>query len=599
MSPRSGLGLSSLQATLDKLGRDEDRHKVLIQELTRRMALPATQLRHVKKSFAESGYVLVKTIGQGRFGMVKMGKKKANAYTKFTSRAAPTRERSKTTMHSGFIAVRIIPRFRMVNNKVVMGENFSSQEKYKSLMMQIEALRSLDHPHICREYETFEDDQNIYIIMELYTGGQLLDREEGPMPERRVADVMSQLLGAAAHAHERQIVHQDIRPENILYASADVDSRIVLCDWSCSSFIDTPEEDSRRALVFSEFSAPELDFRSRTDRGDVWSLGAIAFALLTLEFPFNDVAKEDFSWGAGYQELSRSCRDFVEQLMRFNPRERPSAREALNHTWLQEAKSMSRPSVPTTMLSNMASNLVKFKNQNLARKAAATYAAVHLSGDKLHQLTKAFEAIDANGDGFIDQAELADLLRKQVEARKYGGEESDSGDEDVQLASQDDSSMFAVLSALDVDGSGKVQYTEFLAAAASALMEDSVQLCWEAFRGFDVDGDGQISKAELTSVLHTPQAQELIQRLQASSSADPALTNALEALGGVPETARQLLERLDKDSSGAVSFPEFVEVMFGQVVEEDSIMLQNQRRRSSLPPGHPGRRPSQAPVVQS
>jgi len=551
--------MPSLAATLTKLESDEARHKQMVEELGKRMRLHQRQMDHVAKSFADSGYIFIRTIGQGRFGMVKAAKKKTNQYVTWKS--------EPNDFASAVVAVRIIPRHRMRGARLVAEEMFSTRERYKALMLQIEALRGMDHPNICREYETFEDPQNIYIVMECYTGGDLLDRESDEMPERRVAWCIDQIVSAMAHAHERKIVHQDLRPDNVLYASPDMDSRVVVTDWSCSCFMDTPADDSRRNLVVSEYSAPELSPDWRTDRSDMWSIGVMTYALLRLEMPFPKGKPQDFT-GRGCKNMSAQCNDFISSLLRLNPSERLSAQQALLHPWLQQARAAEKP---PPLCSQIAVNIVNFRGQNMLRKAAATFAAVHLSGHKLHELTQAFMRIDTNRDGTIDSKELEHALRTQLGPQVEGAMDDDHKEilEDV-LA--DPTKLTAVLSALDTDTSGRISYTEFLAAAAASLMQDSVHLCWEAFRAFDIDSNGVIQKTELVRVLHTPELEEIIQRIRSSQAVNAELMKALELLGGPPETADEILKRLDANGDTVVTFEEFSEVLFGKQVEQKQLV---------------------------
>lgn len=566
--------LDSLQATLEKLNSDEERHRDVLQRMRQNVHLPHLQSQHCKMPFSESGYVFVRSLGMGRCGQVKLAKKKrTGAPGAGVTRAMPRLQRSTTDLSSPFVAVRIIPRYRMQNGGLVNDENFSQQEKKTVLMMQIDALRMLDHPNVCREFETFEDENNIYIIMELYTGGDLLSRENGPLPEARVAWIMDQLLGAMSHAHERGIVHQDLRPENVLYATADEDSRVVITDWSMAEFLHTRPEDSRRNLIFTEYSAPELEPSQRTDRGDVWSLGAMAFALLTLTHAFSGPVTDDFHWASRGENISTVCCDFVSQLMRLDLRTRPSAREAMQHPFLRQARAAaSRQAV--LISDSTAASIVRFRGQSLLHKAAATFAAVHLSGSKLHELTSFFQSADENGDGTVSREELQEALQKQVEATKIRLTEDDSqedavGEEEVQGTVSDASQMAAVVAAMDVDGSGRVQYSEFLAAATAALMQDSVHLCWEAFRTFDLDGNGYVSKTEIEKVLYTAESLEIIDRLRTPGAVTKAEMEALAEIdGGPPEDPKDVLAKLDKNGDSVVSFAEFVEALYGTTVKE-------------------------------
>lgn len=83
----------------------------------------------------------------------------------------------------------------------------------------------------------------MYIVMELYTGGDLLQKEHAPVEEERAAALVYQICAAMAHAQMKGIVHQDLRPENVHYATSSADARLVVTDWACVEFLASPPKD--------------------------------------------------------------------------------------------------------------------------------------------------------------------------------------------------------------------------------------------------------------------------------------------------------------------------------------------------------------------
>lgn len=86
-------------------------------------------------------------------------------------------------------------------------------------MNEVEILKSIDHPHIVWIYEYFEDEKHIFIVMEFLDGGELFDRikEKDFFSENQSWKLMESLLKAVNYLHKQNIVHWDLKPENVLF----------------------------------------------------------------------------------------------------------------------------------------------------------------------------------------------------------------------------------------------------------------------------------------------------------------------------------------------------------------------------------------------
>lgn len=94
------------------------------------------------------------------------------------------------------------------------------KEDIKLLKREIEIMKKVDHKNILKLHEIFEDDDKVYIVMELVNGSELFDRivEKGFYSERNAMNVVSQILSAVAYLHSKGIAHRDLKPENCMHS---------------------------------------------------------------------------------------------------------------------------------------------------------------------------------------------------------------------------------------------------------------------------------------------------------------------------------------------------------------------------------------------
>merc|ERR1712176_536232 len=99
--------------------------------------------------------------------------------------------------------------------KSISKDQLANLERFKQ---EIAIMKMMDHPNIIKLYESFEDRKNIYLVMELCTGGELFDRiiAVGHFTEKEAATVMQQIIRAIYYMHEKQVCHRDLKPENFI-----------------------------------------------------------------------------------------------------------------------------------------------------------------------------------------------------------------------------------------------------------------------------------------------------------------------------------------------------------------------------------------------
>ncbi|CAM9623961.1 unnamed protein product, partial [Ectocarpus fasciculatus] len=167
-----------------------------------------------------------------------------------------------------------------------------SRSMLKEMRNEIEILKRLDHPNIIRAIETFESDKEVYLVMKLCTGGDLHRR--APYAEAAVVDIISKLLSATWYMHQQGIVHRDLKLENVVYESTLPDSDIFIIDYGLSKIMDRDEARMKEVVGTLYTMAPEvLNGGVSYDKScDMWSIGVIAFVLLSGDMPFDTASKQ-------------------------------------------------------------------------------------------------------------------------------------------------------------------------------------------------------------------------------------------------------------------------------------------------------------------
>lgn len=98
-----------------------------------------------------------------------------------------------------------------------------SQQEFQDLFNEVAMISEVDHPHIVKYYETYDDTKYIYLVMELCTGGELFSRiiSGKHVDERKASTWFRYLLKALTHLHQQNIFHRDIKPENIMFSGEE------------------------------------------------------------------------------------------------------------------------------------------------------------------------------------------------------------------------------------------------------------------------------------------------------------------------------------------------------------------------------------------
>ncbi|XP_050816397.1 serine/threonine-protein kinase D3-like isoform X2 [Gopherus flavomarginatus] len=212
---------------------------------------------------------------------------------------------------------------------------------------EVSILQSLHAPCVVHLECMFEGPAQLFVVMERLHGDMLemiLSSENGRLPEPLAKFLTAQILSALHHLHTQNIVHCDLKPENVLLASDEPYPQVKLCDFGFARIID--ESSFRRSVVGTPaYLAPEVLRQHGYNRAlDMWAVGVIIYVSLSGTFPFNE--EEDVNdqiQNAAFMyprqtwaSISLEAVSLIHQLLQVKLRKRLSVNKALNHPWLQD-----------------------------------------------------------------------------------------------------------------------------------------------------------------------------------------------------------------------------------------------------------------------
>lgn len=355
------------------------------------MKLPSSQepidpafLLGYLRGFAEE-FILGKKIGKGGSGTVFVATRRSDGAE---------------------LAVKLIP-------KVLNDPNVSERKRaaqLPSIRHEVEVLLALRGTlNVAALEDVYEDARNVYLVMELCRGGELLGSGgSGPKrhyaySERAVASFLRSVLKTIAQCHARSIIHRDIKPENFLLLSKDEGAPLKAIDFGLAVFFspDSLPITAPNAEGTPWYLAPEACRAKWWPATDVWAAGVMAAYMLTGHYPFIDRMNPDMpdlartlrvicfqelnQTGPEWEGLSDEAKEFVAHLLVKDPLKRPSATDALLHPFLKESdgsKKLDRP-----LHHSVVQRIQRFAQNGVFKRRVLEHIAndlvqMHFSADK-------------------------------------------------------------------------------------------------------------------------------------------------------------------------------------------------------------------------
>ncbi|CAJ1432886.1 unnamed protein product [Effrenium voratum] len=376
----------------------------------------------------------------------------------------------------------------------------------------------------------------IFIASELCDGGELFNAmiEAGALTEHSAAHLFKQIMSAVSYIHMNMICHRDLKPENFLISKkcAIKDGKVKLIDFGTAKRFDLGPLTTKVCTV--HYVAPEVLKKSMdpyTEKVDVWSAGVVLFVMLAGTPPFHDdddvelmkkvkKAKWSFKPEKAWARVSVLGKELVSQMLTKEVDARPHSAEVLASQWFRQEVLPTDSKVDEGNLAQMRT----FVAQSRLKKVALQVIARQISDDTIEKLRGIFLSLDEDNSGTLSVEEIDEALeRLEVE-------------EPIRVE------MRRLMHEIDVDGSGAVNYTEFIAANISKKQYMQQEVCKAAFHIFDVNGDGLICKNDLAALLKTGREED--------------------GFAGINlDEISEIMTEVDQNGDGQMCFEEFMALM--------------------------------------
>ncbi|GLE09805.1 hypothetical protein PINS_up021661 [Pythium insidiosum] len=468
----------------------------------------------------------------------------------------------------GFSVVRLAVDTK--TNQLVAAKIFDP--KYSSvhdIATEIETLRHVGkHRNIVSLHDVLTTKNETIMFMDLVEGGELFDYivDMGSVSERDASHFLRDVCRALEYLHTLGVCHRDLKPENVLLTNRSSDADLKIADFGLSR-----RQRPGDKIIESQPSgtiaywAPEIIRREPQDFGvDMWAFGVLVYITLTGVHPFDprgdrsdaeiisEIAKGRFDvsneWFKG---LSSDAKDLIVRLLDPTPSSRLTAKQALEHPWLQGQTTSTTPLgdghaerlLGYQRLQQLRANILTVMMslqrvppavENAPERPEEPVVVQRTSTVNMDMFKEAFALFDKDESGYIDCSELMRVLEALGQRLSMTEVE-------------------AIMRDADTDGDGKISFLEFVAMMNKRLFRRGELTDYDlraAFKLFDSNGDGFISASELAHVLCVLGGQSVSEA-----------------------TVKQLIATVDVNDDGRIDFEEFGELMRAGLAKRSTLHL--------------------------
>uniref|UniRef100_A0A8B9KJF1 Serine/threonine-protein kinase BRSK2-like n=1 Tax=Astyanax mexicanus TaxID=7994 RepID=A0A8B9KJF1_ASTMX len=264
-------------------------------------------------------YRLEKTLGKGQTGLVKLG---IHCIT------------------GQKVAIKIVNREKLSESVLMKVER------------EIAILKLIEHPHVLKLHDVYENNKYLYLVLEHVSGGELFDYlvKKGRLTPKEARKFFRQIISALDFCHNHSICHRDLKPENLLL---DEKNNIRIADFGMAS-LQVGDSLLETSCGSPHYACPEVIRGEKYDgrRADVWSCGVILFALLVGALPFDHdnlrQLLEKVKSGVFHMPhfIPPDCQALLRGMIEVDPEKRLTLEDIQKHAWYQAGRNEPCPEQP-------------------------------------------------------------------------------------------------------------------------------------------------------------------------------------------------------------------------------------------------------------
>ncbi|XP_066108483.1 serine/threonine-protein kinase BRSK2 isoform X1 [Saccopteryx bilineata] len=264
-------------------------------------------------------YRLEKTLGKGQTGLVKLGIHCVTCQK---------------------VAIKIVNREKLSESVLMKVER------------EIAILKLIEHPHVLKLHDVYENKKYLYLVLEHVSGGELFDYlvKKGRLTPKEARKFFRQIISALDFCHSHSICHRDLKPENLLL---DEKNNIRIADFGMAS-LQVGDSLLETSCGSPHYACPEVIRGEKYDgrKADVWSCGVILFALLVGALPFDDdnlrQLLEKVKRGVFHMPhfIPPDCQSLLRGMIEVDAARRLTLEHIQKHTWYIGGKNEPEPEQP-------------------------------------------------------------------------------------------------------------------------------------------------------------------------------------------------------------------------------------------------------------